>query len=187
MEIRPIRWAEGRLYLLDQTRLPGEEVTLAAGRYEEAVDAIREMRVRGAPAIGVTAAYAMVMAARSLADGGVDESGFRAGLEEAAGRIRAARPTAVNLGWAVDRMLGVAALGGTAGDVAGRLLAEAERIHHEDEAVNRRMGAWGRDWGAGGGGGVDALKYGGAGYFGLRDGAGGDPGRLGGGQAVSGV
>ena len=145
MEIRPIRWAEGRLYLLDQTRLPGEEVMVAAGRYEDAVAAIREMRVRGAPAIGVTAAYAMALAARSLADGGEDESGFRAGLEEAAGRIRAARPTAVNLGWAVDRMLAVAALGGTAWEVAGRLLAEAERIHLEDEAVNRRMGAWGRD------------------------------------------
>ena len=70
MEIRPIRWAEGWLYLLDQTRLPGEEVMVAAGRYEEAVDAIREMRVRGAPAIGVTAAYAMALAARSLVDGG---------------------------------------------------------------------------------------------------------------------
>ena len=145
MEIRPIRWVEGRLYLLDQTRLPGEEVTVAVARYEDAVDAIREMRVRGAPAIGVTAAYAMVMAARSLVDGGEDGSGFRAGLEAAAGRIRAARPTAVNLGWAVDRMLAAAALGGTAGEIAGRLLAEAERIHHEDEAVNRRMGEWGRD------------------------------------------
>ena len=145
-EIRPIRWADGRLYLLDQTRLPAEEVVVAVGRYEEAVDAIRDMRVRGAPAIGVTAAYAMVMAAESLADGaGESGLGLMAGLELAAGRIRGARPTAVNLGWAVDRMLGAAALGGDVVEVVGRMRAEAERIHREDEAANRRMGEWGRD------------------------------------------
>ena len=162
-EIRPIRWADGRLYLLDQTRLPAEEVVVAVGRYEEAVAAIRDMRVRGAPAIGVTAAYAMVMAAEALlgelgsgvggASGtgagspGAGESGLglMSGLELAGGRIRGARPTAVNLGWAVDRMLGVAGSGGDAGDVVGRMRAEAERIHREDEAANRRMGEWGKD------------------------------------------
>ena len=147
-EIRPIRWADGRLYLLDQTRLPAEEVVVAVGRYEEAVDAIRDMRVRGAPAIGVTAAYAMVMAAEALLGklgAGGDVAGFMGGLELAGGRIRGARPTAVNLGWAVDRMLAAAALGGDVGEVVGRMRAEAERIQREDEAANRRMGEWGRD------------------------------------------
>ena len=147
-EIRPIRWTDGRLYLLDQTRLPAEEVVVAVGRYEEAVEAIRDMRVRGAPAIGVTAAYAMVMAAEALLGelgAGGDVAGLMAGLELAGGRIRGARPTAVNLGWAVDRMLAAAALGGDAGEVVGRMRAEAERIQREDEAANRRMGEWGRD------------------------------------------
>ena len=157
-EIRPIRWADGRLYLLDQTRLPAEEVVVAVGRYEEAVEAIRDMRVRGAPAIGVTAAYAMVMAAEALAGesgaggggasgagAGGDVAGLMAGLELAGGRLRGARPTAVNLGWAVDRMLAAAALGGDAGELVGRMRAEAERIQREDEAANRRMGEWGRD------------------------------------------
>ena len=142
-EIRPIRWVDGRLYLLDQTRLPAEEAEVTVTRYEEAVDAIREMRVRGAPAIGVTAAYAMAMAARDLA--GANETGFQELLEEAATRIRAARPTAVNLGWAVDRMLTVAASGGAPYEIAGRLLAEAKEIQQEDEAINRRMGEFGKN------------------------------------------
>ncbi len=142
-EIRPIRWADGRLHLLDQTLLPAEEAEVTVTRYEEAVDAIREMRVRGAPAIGVTAAYAMAMAARDLADG--KETEFQTLLEEAATSIRAARPTAVNLGWAVDRMLTVVASGGTPKEIAGRLLAEAEEIQQEDEAINRRMGEFGKE------------------------------------------
>ena len=142
-EIRPIRWADDRLHLLDQTRLPGEEVEVIVTCYEDAVEAIREMRVRGAPAIGVTAAYAMAMAARDLADG--KETEFQALLEEAAARIRAARPTAVNLGWAVDRMLAVSASGGAPEEIAGRLLTEAEEIQQEDEAINRRMGEFGKD------------------------------------------
>ena len=142
-EIRPIRWVDGRLLLLDQTRLPAEEAEVTVTRYEEAVEAIREMRVRGAPAIGVTAAYAMAMAARHLSDG--RESDFEKLLEEAATHIRAARPTAVNLGWAVDRMLSVAESGGSPEEIAGRLLAEAKEIQQEDEAINRRMGEFGKD------------------------------------------
>ena len=142
-EIRPIRWEEGRLLLLDQTRLPAEETTLVVERYEDAVSSIREMRVRGAPAIGVTAAYAMFMAARDIAPGNRDE--FLGSLEEAATQIRAARPTAVNLAWAVDRMMTVATETNDAADVASRLLAEAQEIHREDEEINRRMGQFGKE------------------------------------------
>ena len=142
-EIRPIRWVDGRLYLLDQTLLPSKEVEVTVTRYEEAVEAIREMRVRGAPAIGVTAGYAMAIAARDLAGG--RESDFEELLKEAATHIRAARPTAVNLGWAVDRMLGVAQSGGSPEEIAGRLLVEAEEIQREDEAINRRMGEFGKE------------------------------------------
>ena len=142
-EIRPIRWVDGRLHLLDQTRLPAEEAEVTVTRYEEAVEAIREMRVRGAPAIGVTAAYAMAMAAQGFADG--RESEFERLLEEAATRIRAARPTAVNLGWAVDRMLSVAEYGGPPDEIAARLIVEAEKIQQEDEAINRRMGEFGKE------------------------------------------
>ena len=81
-EIRPIQWTDGKLWLLDQTRLPLEEVNVEVSRCDQAIDAIREMRVRGAPAIGVTAGYAMAMAAREItAD---DRTGYLASLEAAA-------------------------------------------------------------------------------------------------------
>jgi methylthioribose-1-phosphate isomerase len=142
-EIRPIQWEEGVLKLLDQTRLPLEQVTVEIGDYRGAVEAIREMRVRGAPAIGVTAAYAMALAARQVAASG--RGGFMAGLKEAAAQIAAARPTAVNLQWAVKRMLRVAELETDLRRMQDALLAEAQRVQEEDEAINRRMGELGKD------------------------------------------
>ncbi len=145
-EIRPIQWNDGRLRLLDQTRLPAEQVTLELDDYRDAVAAIRDMQVRGAPAIGVTAAYAVVMAAAELSV--ADKAAFMAGLQEAASVINAARPTAVNLHWAVLRMLRVAEqlseLEPDLGRVRERLLAEARLIQQEDEAINRRMGDLGK-------------------------------------------
>ena len=142
-EIRPIRWQDGRLHLLDQTRLPADETTVVVDRYEDAVDAIREMRVRGAPAIGVTAAYAVAMAAKEIH--AVNRVEFLSSLEQACILIRAARPTAVNLGWAVDRMFAAAESACTANEMPGRLLAEAEKIHREDEEINRLLGDYGKE------------------------------------------
>ena len=142
-EIRPIYWDGARLHLLDQTKLPADEETLVVSSYEQAVDAIRGMQVRGAPAIGVTAAYAMAMAARDIAEHNAKD--FDGLLDEASTKIRAARPTAVNLGWAVDRMQQVVSGGGSPEEVARRLVQEAQEIQREDEAINRRMGDFGRD------------------------------------------
>ena len=94
-EIRPIKWVAGKLELLDQTRLPQEQVYVVVERYQEAVEAIQSMRVRGAPAIGVTAAYAMAIAARQI--GSTGRAKFLTRLNEAAAEITSARPTAVNL------------------------------------------------------------------------------------------
>ena len=144
-EIRPIRWADDRLLLLDQTRLPAEEVTVEVTGYEAAAAAIREMRVRGAPAIGVTAAYAVAMAAQDIDAG--DRQEFLARLERAAGLLRTARPTAVNLGWAVDRMMAVAArtppdgTSDSAPDIAARLLAEAQEIQRDGRGHQPPHGA----------------------------------------------
>ncbi len=141
-EIRPIRWADGILKLLDQTRLPAEELVVELADYRGAVDAIRSMQVRGAPAIGVTAAYAVVMAAAESAAN--DAESFLADLREAAAVINAARPTAVNLQWAVSRMLAVAEAEATPAGARERLLIEARRIQEEDEEINRRMGDFGK-------------------------------------------
>ena len=142
-EIRPIEWRDDKLILLDQTRLPAEEITVEVDRYQDAVSAISEMRVRGAPAIGVTAAYAVAIAARDV--GAKQRAEFLALLESAASEIRAARPTAVNLGWAVDRMMAVAMSEESCDSIADRLLAEAQDIQREDEAINRRMGEFGKE------------------------------------------
>ncbi len=142
-EIRPIEWANGTLRLLDQTRLPSEEVIVEAHGYLEAVDAIRTMQVRGAPAIGVTAAYAVAMAARDLDIS--DRDTFLSRLGEASTEIKAARPTAVNLMWAVDRMIGIANTEADIDTAKARLLEEAVRIEKEDEEINRRMGSHGME------------------------------------------
>ena len=142
-EIRPIEWANGTLRLLDQTRLPTEEVIVEAYGYLEVVDAIKTMRVRGAPAIGVTAAYAVAMAARELDIS--DKDTFLQRLEEAGAEIKAARPTAVNLMWAVDRMLALARSEPDTSRIKDRLVEEAVSMEKEDEAVNRKMGSHGKE------------------------------------------
>lgn len=124
-----ILWQGNSLALLDQTRLPAEEVWLTYTDYRQVADAIRTMIVRGAPAIGVAAAYAYCLATLEGAD-----------LAEAKSALAASRPTAVNLFWALDRMERRArACGGN----AEALIAEAAAIHTEDVEMNRAMGRFG--------------------------------------------
>ncbi len=141
-EIEPIVWESGSLKLLDQTLLPREEVVVSSSDYREVIASIREMRVRGAPAIGVTGAYAMVLAAREILEkGGVDS--FLSRLGEAAEEIKAARPTAINLAWAVERLMGVAADVGKASAACERMLSEAKEIQRRDVEANREIGRHG--------------------------------------------
>jgi methylthioribose-1-phosphate isomerase len=141
--INPVRWEDGRLVLLDQTRLPAEEVERACASWAEVADAIRRLVVRGAPAIGVAAAFGVVLAARESA--GRDASMLRSDLEDAIKGLAATRPTAVNLFWALDRMRRVIDAGRDlpAPALTERLLAEARAIQAEDLAANHAMGAHG--------------------------------------------
>ena len=140
-QMKTIEWAYGKLRLLDQTKLPLEAVTVELRQYREVVEAIRDMKVRGAPAIGVAAAYAVAMAARDI---DTKERGeFLELLSEAGREIAAARPTAVNITWGVARMLNVAEAEPDMGQVRARLLSEAKRIHEEDVQINQRMGGHG--------------------------------------------
>jgi methylthioribose-1-phosphate isomerase len=124
-----VLWRGDRLRLLDQRLLPREETYVDCRTSDEVAQAIRDLVVRGAPAIGIAAAWGVVLAARQ----------DRAGLAAALARLRAARPTAVNLMWALDRMQRVAARGAD----ADALAAEAQAIQDEDLAANRRMGELG--------------------------------------------
>lgn len=140
--IRAVLWEEGKLKLLDQRLLPRQEVYLEYEEPRAVADAIRDMVVRGAPAIGITAAYGVVLALRQrIAEGG---SGLAARLEQDLGYLAEARPTAVNLAWALERMGKVLFnLPEDTADPVAAMLAEARAIHEEDIAANRRMGELG--------------------------------------------
>ncbi|MBM3934192.1 MAG: S-methyl-5-thioribose-1-phosphate isomerase [SAR202 cluster bacterium] len=129
--------------LLDQTHLPSSEVWLELADYRAVVEAIKHMRVRGAPAIGIAGAYAVVLAAGELTDYTPDE--FQVRLKAAADVIANARPTGANLAWAVRRMMAHAHVVTSPSSAEKQLLAEALRIHEEDEKANRRMGKLGAD------------------------------------------
>jgi methylthioribose-1-phosphate isomerase len=120
----PLRWDDGALLVLDQRALPGEELWIRCDSVAQVADCIRTLAVRGAPAIGVAAAYAMALAARRDED-----------LAAAAATLRATRPTAVNLGWALDRAL--------AAD--GDLLELARRVHSEQDEADRRLARLGAE------------------------------------------
>ena len=128
---------------MDQTRLPLEEVERSCATWPEVADAIRTLVVRGAPAIGVAAAFGVALAARR--SGARDFEGLLADLEEAIKGLGATRPTAVNLFWALERMrrLILAGRGRPLEDIRAGLLAEAQAILDEDLAANRAMGAHG--------------------------------------------
>ena len=136
-----IRWQGNSLALLDQTRLPVEEVWNTYTDYRKVADAIRRLVVRGAPAIGVAAAYALCLAAMEYKGQTPEE--FQKSMAAASAELAASRPTAVNLFWALDRMglaLGAAGCGAEALPI---LIREAEAIHREDVAMNRAIGAAG--------------------------------------------
>src|SRR5216110_102317 len=143
MTVSPVWWAHDRLMLLDQRLLPTQELERAYTRWEDVADAIRTLVVRGAPAIGVAAAFGVVLAARASHAATFD--GLLADLETAMKGLAATRPTAVNLFWALDRMrqAAVASSALPLDQVPARLLAEAQAIRDEDIAANRAMGTHG--------------------------------------------
>lgn len=137
MKVTPIEWTGSELVLLDQRRLPLEEHYVRCRTAAEVAEAIRSMTVRGAPAIGICAAFGLALAA---GDGPAAQACRR--VEEAASLLRAARPTAVNLQWALNRMLEVAAH--SSGDPAA-LRREAVAIFREDLEANHRIGRLGAE------------------------------------------
>jgi len=141
--VETLRWREGRLELIDQRVLPARVEFVACATADETARAIRDMVVRGAPAIGCAAAYGVALEAARLTDAAPEP--FFAGLNQAFETLAAARPTAVNLFWALERMRAVvtSAAQERPADIAARLLDDAHRITAEDVAANRAMGGHG--------------------------------------------
>ena len=139
MNFKTLEWRDGVLYLLDQRALPNRIDMLPCRAVMDVYEGIRNLTVRGAPAIGVAAAYGVVL---SISDPSASLERVRAQLADDASRLKAARPTGVNLMWAVDRMMRVAncAIVSTAGELRSVLEQEAIAIDREDQEMCRRIG-----------------------------------------------
>lgn len=143
MPVETLKWTEEGLELIDQTRLPGELVYTTCRTPADVHDALKRLVVRGAPAIGVAAAYGLLLGLKDKRS--ESKTVFREALSETAEYLKTARPTAVNLFWAVDRMLMAA---DAAGDVEPTelydvLRKEADAICEEDKESCRRLGRYG--------------------------------------------
>ena len=135
--MRSVEWIDGKVRLIDQRLLPAEFQLVDYADYRDVAQAIRDMVVRGAPAIGATAAFGMVLAAYE----GSTQNTVQDTLNTAAVVLLASRPTAVNLSWAVARLLRCAETASEAGyDIPTTLLEEAERLADEDVAINKALG-----------------------------------------------
>jgi methylthioribose-1-phosphate isomerase len=141
MNITPIEWLGDRVRILDQTRLPQEEVFLELDRYQDMASAVVELKIRGAPAIGVGIAYAVALGALKIDSN--DMEGFRRQLTEVARHLADTRPTARNLFWAIDRMQKTAEDGKDVERIKKALVDEATAIHKEQIEADRQLSQFG--------------------------------------------
>lgn len=143
--MRTVEWHDGCVRMIDQRRIPWELAWVLLATHHEVAEAIHNMTVRGAPAIGASAAFGMALAAQNSAAITYDD--LLKDLQQAARILKDARPTAVNLMWAVDSMLAVAEANRSVDiyELRRLLHAHAQHIADEDVAINRRMGANGAE------------------------------------------
>ena len=141
--MKAIEWLGNRVRILDQTRLPQEEVYLELNRYQDVASAIKELKVRGAPAIGVAGAYAIALGALEIKAG--SKADFLKKLQPVSQTIAATRPTARNLFQAIDRMQSVAEAGQEVEEIKAALVQEAVTIHSEEAEATVKLSQLGAD------------------------------------------
>ena len=141
--MKTVEWLGSKLRIIDQTKLPEKAVFVELYDYTEVTAAIKEMKVRGAPAIGVTAAYGIALGAQSIKTEAKDE--FLSQFDTVLQTFSAARPTAVNLFYAIDRMRKVATTTDDISKIKQALVDEAKRIHAEEEASSERLSQFGAE------------------------------------------
>ena len=134
-----VSWKNGSVVLIDQTKLPNKLVHVRCKDYREVANAIKKLVVRGAPAIGVTAAFGLALAAQASRAKALPE--LMTDLDTAFKTLRATRPTAVNLFWALERVMEKAKRAKTVEDAKKAVLDEALKMSEEDVEANRHMGA----------------------------------------------
>jgi len=133
----PLEWLGDRIKIIDQTRLPREEVYLELDDYRSIASAIKELKIRGAPAIGIAGAYAVAIGA--LKTGSAARGDFLRELRDIISAVAATRPTARNLFRALERMQQVAGSGGDAAQIKAALVDEAVKIHTEEAEATRKL------------------------------------------------
>ena len=142
MTAKTIEWLDGKLRILDQSKLPWEQIVTDLDNYRDVATAIKEMKVRGAPAIGVAAAYGIALGASGMKTANKDD--FLAQLNQIMQTFAASRPTAVNLFQAIDRMK-KAARGDGVAEIKKSLINEAKRIHQEEVAATKKLSQLGAE------------------------------------------
>ncbi|MBX5494028.1 MAG: S-methyl-5-thioribose-1-phosphate isomerase [Bryobacteraceae bacterium] len=142
MMVETVQWTEDGVVMIDQTRLPREEVYVTCRDYREVAEAIRSMVVRGAPAIGVSAAMGVALGVLKASEEDLDGQ-----VEVICETLAATRPTAVNLFWAIDRMkrLYASLRHLPLSEIRERMVKEAQQIKQEDIAINQAIGRFGAD------------------------------------------
>ena len=138
MELRTVEWKNDSVVMIDQTKLPGELVFVKYTDYNDIADAIRTLVVRGAPAIGVSGAFGIALAALQSSSETLD--GLLSDLEKAKKILAATRPTAINLSWGLEKIMEIAKQGKTASEVKDSVIANAKQMAEEDIKINKKMG-----------------------------------------------
>lgn len=142
---RSVRWVSDELYILDQTQIPSRIVEERQKSIEQVWDSIKGLKVRGAPAIGIAGAYGLLLGLKEMVS--LPSDRFISEVERRAGFLATARPTAVNLKWALTRMVekGRNLIGGDSESIYKDLVKEAVKIHNEDKELCRRIGEHGAE------------------------------------------
>ena len=138
MTLRTIEWKNNSVVMIDQTKLPGELVFVKYTDYNDVAEAIRTLVVRGAPAIGVSGAFGMALAALQSSSESVES--LLSDLEKAKKILFETRPTAVNLSWGLEKIMEIAKQGKTVSEIRDIVIAKAKQMAEEDVNINKKMG-----------------------------------------------
>jgi len=136
--LKTVRWENDKVIMIDQTRLPNELIFVEYDDFNQVADAIRTLVVRGAPAIGVSGAFGLALAALQSKASTKDE--LISELEDAKKILFATRPTAVNLGWGLEKIMNVAKTGDSVEQIRELVISEAKKMADEDIEINKTMG-----------------------------------------------
>ena len=143
MELRTIEWKDNSVIMIDQTKLPNELIFVKYTDYNDVAEAIRTLVVRGAPAIGVSGAFGMALAALQSSSENIED--LLSDLKKAKKILFETRPTAVNLSWALGKIMKIAEQGKTVSEIKDSVIAKAKEMAEDDININKKMGKIGAE------------------------------------------